>query len=76
MKLKLKTGERYVLRDGRVTSPLRVEPEPIANQPWAAEVDGVIRNWSSDGRWAPPYELGLDLVKPFTDKRPAARRKR
>ena len=63
--MELKEGKRYVTRDGRATSPLRAEPEPIAAQPWTAELDGVTRNWSPDGRWAPPYELGLDLVKPL-----------
>lgn len=67
--MKIEKNKRYVTRDGRVTSPLRVEPEPIAGQPWTAELDGVTRNWSPDGRWAPPYEIGLDLVKPVREQK-------
>lgn len=66
--MKIAAGERYVTRDGDITSPLEIDPEPIAGQIWTAKVRGMVRNWAPDGSWAPPYILGLDLVKPSTKK--------
>ncbi len=63
--MELKAGERYVTRDGDTTSPLQIDSEPIAGQVWTAEVRGLPRNWAPNGSWAPPYEHGLDLVKPL-----------
>ena len=66
--MELKTGQRYVTRDGDITSPLRIVPKAdrIAGQCWTATVRGFPRDWSPDGSWGPSnMELGLDLVKPY-----------
>lgn len=64
----LEVGKRYVTRDGELTTPMRLDPKPIAGQSFTAEVGGVLRNWTPAGEWAPGYRMGLDLVVDFDDE--------
>lgn len=55
-------GRRYITRDGDTTSPIAIDPKPIAGQTLTATVGGIVRNWHPSGRWAPGHKFGLDLV--------------
>lgn len=68
--MKLETGKRYVLRDGRVTEPLFAN-KYITKYKYSGFVDGDPLSWMEDGSWRSPLDTcRADIVAVFDEAAP------